>query len=37
VPDEQAAETGSIVREGTLTAIILITLLGLAAGHLLGG
>ncbi len=27
----------SLVREGTLTAIVLITLLGLAAGHLLGG
>ena len=28
---------GSIVREGALTAVILITLLWLAAGHFLGG
>jgi BASS family bile acid:Na+ symporter len=28
---------GSVVREGTLTAIVLITLVGLAIGHLLGG
>ncbi len=28
---------GSVVREGTLTAIVVITLIGLAAGHLLGG
>ncbi len=28
---------GSIFREGTLTAVVLITLLWLAAGHLLGG
>lgn len=28
---------GSLMREGTLTAIILITLVGLACGHLLGG
>ena len=27
----------SLVREGTLTAIILIALIGLAAGHFLGG
>lgn len=28
---------GSLIREGTLTAIVIITLIGLAAGHLLGG
>lgn len=28
---------GSIVRQGTLTAIVVISLAGLAAGHLLGG
>jgi BASS family bile acid:Na+ symporter len=28
---------GSVIRQGTLTAIILITLIGLAVGHFLGG
>lgn len=28
---------GSLVREGTVTAIVIIALLGLAAGHLVGG
>jgi len=28
---------GSVVRQGTLSAIAIIALLGLAAGHLLGG
>jgi BASS family bile acid:Na+ symporter len=28
---------GSVLRQGTVTAIVLIALLGLAAGHLLGG
>lgn len=28
---------GTVIREGTLTAIVIITLIGLVAGHLLGG
>jgi bile acid:Na+ symporter, BASS family len=28
---------GSVIREGTLTAIVLIALIGLAVGHFLGG
>jgi BASS family bile acid:Na+ symporter len=32
-----ARSQGSVMRQGTLTAIVIITLLGLAIGHLLGG